>query len=73
MLILRRKTLSENTAAALIQQFPQLAVASSRGVFMDTINLFASLNTENRESKIVNDAVSYHLLRPCSCKSNKHR
>ncbi|KAI8581455.1 hypothetical protein K450DRAFT_233176 [Umbelopsis ramanniana AG] len=57
MLILRRKSLTENTAAALIQQFPGLAVSSSRGVFMDIINLFASLNTERRESKMIADAV----------------
>lgn len=58
MLILRRKSLTENTAAALIQQFPSLAISSSRGVFMDIINLFANLNTERRESKVVADAVS---------------
>jgi len=59
MLILRRKSLTENTVAALIQQFPGLAISSSRGVFMDIINLFANLNnTERRESKVVADAVS---------------
>jgi hypothetical protein len=62
MLILRRKSLTENTAAALIQQFPGLAISGSRGVFMDVINLFASLNTERRESKIVADAVSQHYV-----------
>jgi hypothetical protein len=62
MLILRRKSLSENSAVTLIQQFPQLALSSSRGVFMDVINLFASLNTENKESKVISDAVSSACL-----------
>jgi hypothetical protein len=62
MLILRRKSLTENAAAALIQQFPNLALTSSNGVFMDIINLFASLNTESRESKVVANAVSCVML-----------
>lgn len=57
MLILRRKTLTDNTVAALIRQFPQLALSGSRSVFMDIINLFATMNTESKNRQVVYDAV----------------